>query len=59
MRRDPTGFGLAPAVDRGRSAVRGVGTIEDDRPSGDRVKTDRRDAERIARLARSVSRRWW
>ena len=50
MRRAPTGFGLARAL-----AARGIdctvaapGKIE--RPAQDRVKTDRRDAERLARL---------
>jgi len=46
----PTGFGLARAL---RAA--GVGCVvaapgKIERPSGDRVKTDRRDAERLVRL---------
>jgi transposase len=46
----PTGFGLArAAVDRGID-VRVVAAGKVPRASGDRVKTDRRDAERLARL---------
>ena len=46
----PTGFGLARcAVDRGID-VRVVAAGKVPRASGDRVKTDRRDAERLARL---------
>jgi transposase len=46
----PTGFGLARAL----QAV-GVGCViaapvEVERPASDRVKTDRRDAERLLRL---------
>ncbi len=46
----PTGFGLARvAVDRGID-VRVVAAGKVPRASGDRVKTDKRDAERLARL---------
>ena len=46
----PTGFGLARvAADRGID-VRVVAAGKVPRASGDRVKTDRRDAERLARL---------
>ena len=46
----PTGFGLArAAIDRGVD-VRVVAAGKVPRASGDRVKTDRRDAERLARL---------
>jgi len=46
----PTGFGLARvAVDRGID-VRVVAAGKVPRASGDRIKTDRRDAERLARL---------
>jgi transposase len=46
----PTGFGLArAAVERGID-VRVVAAGKVPRASGDRVKTDRRDAERLARL---------
>jgi transposase len=46
----PTGFGLArTAVDRGID-VRVVAAGKVPRASGDRIKTDRRDAERLARL---------
>jgi transposase len=46
----PTGFGLArAAIDRGVD-VRVVAAGKVPRGSGDRVKTDRRDAERLARL---------
>jgi transposase len=46
----PTGFGLARALEA--SGVRGVVVAPSklERPPGDRVKTDRRDAERLARL---------
>jgi transposase len=46
----PTGFGLARvATDRGID-VRVVAAGKVPRASGDRIKTDRRDAERLARL---------
>jgi transposase len=46
----PTGFGLARAgIDRGID-VRVVAAGKVPRAAGDRVKTDRRDAERLARL---------
>jgi transposase len=46
----PTGFGLARvAIERGID-VRVVAAGKVPRASGDRVKTDRRDAERLARL---------
>jgi transposase len=35
----------------GGDRLRGCGAVED-RPAADRVKTDRRDAERLARLLR-------
>jgi transposase len=46
----PTGFGLARAL--GAAGVRCVVVAPSklERPPGDRVKTDRRDAERLARL---------
>jgi transposase len=46
----PTGFGLARALDAAgiECVIAAPGKIE--RPSGDRVKTDRRDAERLVRL---------
>jgi transposase len=46
----PTGFGLARALERAgvRCVVAAPGKIE--RPAQDRVKTDRRDAERLVRL---------
>jgi transposase len=46
----PTGFGLARAL--GTAGVRCVVVAPSklERPPGDRVKTDRRDAERLARL---------
>ena len=46
----PTGFGLARAL--GQLGVRSVVVAPSklERPAGDRVKTDRRDAERLARL---------
>ena len=46
----PTGFGLARALAAAgvECVVAAPGKIE--RPAGDRVKTDRRDAERLARL---------
>jgi transposase len=48
----PTGFGLARATAAAgvRCEVVAPSTLE--RPPGDRVKTDRRDAERLARLLR-------
>lgn len=48
----PTGFGLARAL--GAVGVRCVVVAPSklERPPGDRVKTDRRDAERLARLLR-------
>jgi transposase len=47
----PTGFGLARQLERRgiRCTVAAPGKIE--RPAQDRVKTDRRDAERLVRLA--------
>jgi transposase len=46
----PTGFGLARvANDRGID-VRVVAAGKMPRASGDRIKTDKRDAERLARL---------
>ena len=48
----PTGFGLARALGRGRDRVCGRGAVEVERPAGDRVKTDARDAAHLARLLR-------
>src|SRR3954467_8139271 len=46
----PTGFGLARELEAAGigCVVSALGKIE--RPAGDRVKTDRRDAERLVRL---------
>ena len=50
--RPPTGFGLARAL-TAAGALRGGGALEAGAPRpGDKVKTDRRDAERLARLLR-------
>jgi transposase len=46
----PTGFGLARAASERGIDVRVVAAGKVPRASGDRVKTDRRDAERLARL---------
>jgi transposase len=46
----PTGFGLARAAGERGIDVRVVAAGKVPRASGDRVKTDRRDAERLARL---------
>ena len=46
----PTGFGLARAATERGLDVRVVAAGKVPRASGDRVKTDRRDAERLARL---------
>ena len=48
----PTGFGLAPGAGRGgiRCVVAAPSKLQ--RPSGDRVKTDARDAVHLARLLR-------
>jgi transposase len=46
----PTGFGLARAARARGVDVRVVAAGKVPRASGDRVKTDRRDAERLARL---------
>ena len=46
----PTGFGLARALTGGRDRLRGGGAVEVERPCGDRVKTDTRDALLLARL---------
>ena len=48
----PTGFGLARALIAAGVACEVLAPSKMDRPSGDRVKTDRRDAEWIARLVR-------
>jgi hypothetical protein len=45
----PTGFGLARALQVGVGCVV-VASSKLERPPGDRVRTDRRDAERLARL---------
>lgn len=46
----PTGFGLARAANDRGIDVRVVATSKMPRASGDRIKTDKRDAERLARL---------
>ena len=48
----PTGFGLARALIAVGIVCHVLAPSKMDRPSGDRVKTDRRDAEWIARLVR-------
>ena len=48
----PTGYGLARACADGGDRLHGGGAVEDPACAGDRVKTDRRDAERLARLLR-------
>jgi transposase len=47
----PTGFGLYRAARAAGLAIEVVAPSKTPRASGDRVKTDRRDAERLARLA--------
>ena len=47
----PTGFGLYRAARAAGIAVMVVAPSKTPRASGDRVKTDRKDAERLARLA--------
>ena len=46
----PTGFGLARALAAAGVRCEVVAPSKLERPPGDRVKTDRRDAERLARL---------
>jgi transposase len=46
----PTGFGLARALAQAGVRCVVVAPSKLERPPGDRVKTDRRDAERLARL---------
>jgi transposase len=46
----PTGFGLARALEQVGVRCVVVAPSKLERPPGDRVKTDRRDAERLARL---------
>jgi transposase len=46
----PTGFGLARALQAAGMRCVVVAPSKLERPPGDRVKTDRRDAERLARL---------
>jgi transposase len=46
----PTGFGLARALQAAGMRCVVVAPSKLERPAGDRVKTDRRDAERLARL---------
>ena len=46
----PTGFGLARAFERAGVRCLVVAPSKLERPGGDRVKTDRRDARRLARL---------
>ena len=48
----PTGFGLARALEAAGVRCVVVAPSKLERPPGDRVKTDRRDAERLARLLR-------
>jgi len=48
----PTGYGLARACAAAGIACTVAAPSKIARPSGDRVKTDRRDAERLARLLR-------
>jgi transposase len=48
----PTGFGLARALRAAGVACEVVAPSKLERPAGDKVKTDRRDAERLARLLR-------
>jgi transposase len=48
----PTGFGLARALEQAGVRCVVVAPSKLERPPGDRVKTDRRDAERLARLLR-------
>jgi len=48
----PTGFGLARALTGAGVRCEVVAPSKLERPPGDRVKTDRRDAERLARLLR-------
>lgn len=48
----PTGFGLARALTAAGVRCEVVAPSKLERPPGDRVKTDRRDAERLARLLR-------
>lgn len=48
----PTGYGLARACAEAGIACTVAAPSKISRPSGDRVKTDRRDAERLARLLR-------
>jgi transposase len=48
----PTGFGLARALRAAGVACEVVAPSKVERPAGDKVKTDRRDAERLARLLR-------
>lgn len=48
----PTGFGLARALDEVGVRCVVVAPSKLERPPGDRVKTDRRDAQRLARLLR-------
>jgi transposase len=47
-----TGFGLARALEEAGIRCVLVAPSKMERPSGDRVKTDRRDAERLAKLLR-------
>jgi transposase len=46
----PTGFGLARALDTAGIGCAVVAPSKLERPPGDRVKTDKRDAQRLARL---------
>ena len=48
----PTGFGLARALAAAGVRCEVVAPSKIERPAGDKVKTDRRDAERLARLLR-------
>ena len=49
----PCGFRAGAAVRTTRSGVRGGGPFDDADASGDRVKTDKRDARKLARLLRA------
>lgn len=51
----PTGYGLARACAEAGIACTVAAPSKIPRASGDRVKTDRRDAERLARLLRLAS----
>ncbi|GAA3691120.1 hypothetical protein GCM10022267_91580 [Lentzea roselyniae] len=54
----PTGFGLARALEAAGVRCVVVAPSKLEQPPGDRVKTDRRDAERLARLLRIGGTAW-